>query len=328
VIQTGEFDFAWNLQVEPAVIEDMMKGDNTYGKAKVTPGANVERINFNFSDPNTEVDGQRSELNTPHPFLTDQAVRQAISTAVDRELIANEFYGEGNPAASNILSGIPALESPNTSFEFDTDKANQILEDAGWTGDTRAKDGVELSVTYATSVNQVRQKTQQVVKANLEAIGVEVTLEQIDAGIYFDSAAGNEQNISHFYWDFSMYQSVPSNPTPISYMEGWYAGKDNANVAQKSNQWQGQNYNRYVNPEFDALLDQARVEPDPEKLADLFIQMNDILINNYVTLPLVVVGSRTGIGNRLREDNLALGAFSYNYWNIANWNLADGAEPI
>ena len=70
------------------------------------------------------------------------------------------------------------------------------------------------------------------------------------------------------------------------------------------------------------------MEPDPEKLADLFIQMNDILITNYVTLPLVVVGSRTGIGNRLREDNLALGAFSYNYWNIANWNLADGAEPI
>ena len=66
----------------------------------------------------------------------------------------------------------------------------------------------------------------------------------------------------------------------------------------------------------------------PEVLADLFIQMNDILINDNVMLPLVVVGSRTGIGNRLREDNLALGAFSYNYWNIANWNLAEGEEPI
>src|SRR5690606_32206937 len=127
------------------------------------------RINFNFSDPDTEVDGQRSEMNTPHPFLTDKAVRQAICTAVDRELIANEFYGEGNPPASNILSGIPALESPNTSFEYDAEAAKQILEDAGWTGDgTRSKDGVELEVTYATSVNQVRQKTQQVVKSNLE----------------------------------------------------------------------------------------------------------------------------------------------------------------
>jgi peptide/nickel transport system substrate-binding protein len=328
VIQTGEYDFAWNLQVEPAIIEDMMKGDNTYGVAKVTPGANVERINFNFSDPNKEVDGQKSELNTPHPFLTDDAVRKAIDTAVNRDQIANEFYGEGNPPAKNILSGIPALESPNTSYTFDTEAAKKILDDAGWTGDgTRSKDGVELKVTYATSVNQVRQKTQAVVKKNLEDIGFEVTLEQIDAGIYFDSAAGNDQNISHFYWDFDMYQSVPSNPTPISYMEGWYAGKDNDNVAQKSNEWQGQNYSRWINPDFDKLLDSARTEPDPEKLADLFIQMNDMLIDNNVILPLVVVGSRTGIGNRLREENLALGAFSYNYWNIANWNLAEGQEP-
>ena len=329
VIQTGEYDFAWNLQVEPAIIEDMMSGDNTTGVAKVTPGANVERIDFNFSDPGTEVNGQRSELNTPHPFLTDPAVRQAITTAVNRQQIADEFYGEGNPPASNILSGIPALESPNTDWTYDAEAAKQILEDAGWTGDgTRSKDDVELSVTYATSVNQVRQKTQAVVKANLEEIGIAVQLEQVDAGIYFDSAAGNEQNINHFYWDFQMYQSVPSNPTPISYMEGWYAGENNRNVAQAENDWSGQNYVRYVNEEYDALLDAARTEPDPEVLADLFIQMNDILINDNVMLPLVVVGSRTGIGNRLREDNLALGAFSYNYWNIANWNLAEGEEPI
>ena len=52
------------------------------------------------------------------------------------------------------------------------------------------------------------------------------------------------------------------------------------------------------------------------------------LLTTFVFLPLVVVGSRTGIGNRLNEENLALGAFSYNYWNIANWNLAEGAEPV
>ena len=63
MIQTGEYDFAWNLQVEPDIIADMMAGENTTGAALVTPGANVERINFNFSDPNTEVDGQRF---TPH----------------------------------------------------------------------------------------------------------------------------------------------------------------------------------------------------------------------------------------------------------------------
>ena len=55
-----------------------------------------------------------------------------MTLAVDRETIATQFYGEGERPASNFLLGIPALESPNTSFVFDTDAANQVLEDAGW----------------------------------------------------------------------------------------------------------------------------------------------------------------------------------------------------
>jgi hypothetical protein len=65
------------------------------------------------------------------------------------------------------------------------------------------------------------------------------------------------------------------------------------------------------------------VEPDPEKLADLFIEMNDHVINNFVILPLVVVGSPRGASKRLRAENIELAAYSYDYWNIANWNLAE-----
>lgn len=141
--------------------------------------------------------------------------------------------------------------------------------------DVRSKDGVELRVNYATSVNQVRQKTQVVVKQNLEAIGFAVELISVDAGIHFDTGPGNDQNIYKFYWDLEMYQSVPTNPTPIPYMEGWYAGPDGSNIAQASNEWTGGNTNRYNNPEYDTLLNQARTETDPELLADLFIQMSD-----------------------------------------------------
>ena len=55
-------------------------------------------------------------------------------------------------------------------------------------GDVREKDGVQLVLTYATSINAVRQKTQQVVKAAFEEIGFKVRLVQIDAGTFFDSA--------------------------------------------------------------------------------------------------------------------------------------------
>ena len=329
VVQTGEYDFAWNLQIEPDVIAGMESEDNP-GVFMPYPGVAVERINFNFSDPNTEVDGQRSEMNTPHPFFTDKAVRDAVCMAVDRELIANNFYGNGQVHAVNILNGDPRTDSPNTSFTFDPDGANALLEEAGWVRDgddgPRSKDGVTLEVVYATSVNPVRQKTQAVVKANLEAIGFVVNLEQIDAGIYFDGAAGNDQNINHFYWDMNMYQSVPSTPRPLSFFSAWVTGPDGENIAQASNQWNGQNQSRYQNPEFDPVWEAAQTETDPEALADLFVEMNDIVILDNAILPLVVVGSPRGASKRLRAENIELAAYSYDYWNIANWNLAEGAE--
>jgi peptide/nickel transport system substrate-binding protein len=322
-IQTGEYDFAWNLQVEPDVLEGMVSDDNP-GHLLVALGTNVERIDFNFSDPNTEVDGQRSEMNTPHPFFADPAVREAAFLAVDRDTIANSFYegGDAEPPAANLIEGIEAIESPNNEVVYDPDGANALLDEAGWTrdGDVRSKDGVELSVRYATSVNQVRQKTQAVVKENLEAIGFKVELIQVDAGIYFDTGPGNDQNIYKFYWDLEMYQSVPTNPTPINYMEAWYAGAEGENIAQASNEWAEDNTSRYNNPEYDALLDQARTQTDPELLADLFIQMNDILIGDHASIPLVRVGAKVGVINTLNEENLELGPFSYHYWNIANWN--------
>jgi len=326
VLETGEYDYAWNLQVEPAVLEQMTQGD-ARGQVVVVPGTSVERININFSDPNTEVNGQRSEMNTPHPFLTDPAVRQAMALSVNRQLISDEFYGEGEPPTANILTGLEAFDSPNTSWEYDLEKAAQVLEDAGWVldGDRRSKDGVTLELTYATSVNQVRQKTQQVVKADWEAIGIGVTLEQVDAGIFFDSAAGNEQNIGHMYWDISMYTNNATSSVPIAYMQDWYAGPNGSNVAQASNDWQGTNRQRWINEEYDAIFEQLQVATDLEQAFDLLIQLNDILINENVVIPQVNrAADKYAISNRLRNENVAKGAgFEYNYWNIANWNTVD-----
>lgn len=325
VIQTGEYDFAWNLQVEPDLLTNMVD-DDAPGKLTRFPGVGPERINFNFSDPNKEVEGQRSEMNTPHPFLTDDAVREAIATAIDRQTIADEFYGLGQPPATNLITGDPDIESDNTSWEFDLDKAAQILDDAGWVlndDGTREKDGVEIKVVFATSVNSVRQKTQAVVKSNLEEIGINVQLEEIDAGIIFDSSAGNDQNRHHFYRDLDMYQVTPTSPRPLDFMAAWYAGPNGDNIAQKSNAWSGANQCRWQNEEYDRLFEQAQAETDPDTFADLFVQMNDLVINEHVSVPLVTRGGARAVSKRLREENFALAPFSRDYWNIANWNIAD-----
>ena len=324
VLQTGDYDFAWNLQVEPDILNQMQQGGK--GKVTVVPGTSVERIEIQMADWKTEKDGQKAEKSTVNPIMGDKAVRQALNLAAQRDVIANQLYfGEqGEPATANILVGIPSMTSKNTSWEFNVDKAKQILEDAGWTmqGDVRKKGDVELSITYVTSINTVRQKEQAIIKQALEQqLGFRVELRQVDAAVFFDGSPGNEQNINHFYNDLQMYTNNATTPIPTAYMVSWYAGPDGVNIAQKSNQWNGQNNGRFQNAEYDKLFEQVRKETDIEKAAEMFIKLNDIVINEIAVVPLVNRSQDTyAISNTLHDENVAFGPFTYDYWNIQNWN--------
>jgi peptide/nickel transport system substrate-binding protein len=327
VLETGDWDIAWNLQVEPAVIRQLSEGGK--GIAVIEPGTNVEYVWLNFSDPNQEVNGQRSEINTPHPFFTDPAVRQALSLATDRDSISRELYvGPPNePPVSNAFVGIPAYESPNTSYEFNLEKANQVLEAAGWVldGDVRKKGDVELAISYSTTINPVRQKEQAINKNTWEQAGFKVELVQVESGIFFDSAAGNDQNWTHFYHDVIMYTTGSATPFPTSLAAYWYAGPNNENVAQAENNWSGRNAQRWINAEYDQIYDSLKTETDPEAAVASFIRLNDILIENYVVIPLVqrsAGSSSYALSNRINPANIAASPWDGLYWNIANWNLA------
>lgn len=318
VLQTGDYDWAWNLQVEPEVLAEMVAEGNGYLLA--TAGTSTESIYLQHADPNIEVDGERASITTQHPALSDLAVRQALAYAIDRETIANQFYGNGQVAAWNYLVGIPAYTTADLPYSFDAATANQLLDDAGWVldGSTRSKDGVELKWKYQTSINTVRQKTQAVVKGNLAEVGIDVELSSVDAGIYFDSAAGNDQNIGHFYADLEMYTTGPSSPFPQDYMVGFYSGADN--VAQKSNSWSGNNYSRFQNADYDAAYEAATTTTDAELAATKFVEMNDILTDLAAVIPLVARASSVGAGiNALVAENVAPGPWEGDFWNIANW---------
>lgn len=321
VLETGEYHFAWYLQVDPTMLEEMQKSGA--GVLIVYPGAYAERMHLNFADPNVEVNGERSQKDTPHPFLTDPAVRQAIALGIDRQKLADELFLAGKDLpAKDVISGISSLASPNTSFRYDPEAAKKVLDDAGWAmGDeVRAKDGVELRMVFYSTTNQIRQKIQAVVKAELKELGIEVEIRNIDGSVYFDSASGNDQNTGHFYYDANMHQTGAGTPTPITFMQNWYAGKDGENIAQKANGWSASNTQRYQNPEYDALFESVRTETDPAKIVDLFIAMNDVLITDNALVPLVQVVEKSAAAAWLNQDNFGFGPFGYNYWNIANWN--------
>lgn len=320
-LQTGEVDYSWNLQVEATILAEMI--DDKVGVLKTIPGVSVERILVNFADPNTEVDGARSEPTTQHPFWQYLEVRQASTYGIDRDTIATQLYGPAGAATTNVLVAPAAFASPNTTAEFNPQKGAEMLEAAGWTlsGNVRSKDGVSLNILYQTSTNPVRQKTQEIIKAGMAEMGMAVEIKAIDAGVYFSSDAGNPDTASHFYADWEMYTNGPSIPYPISYMTSWISIDPARDIAQKSNEWSGTNETRWVSEEFNALYTQALTELDPEKQAELFIGMNDLVVNNVVHIPLV---HRANVsGHSVKLQGIKSSGWESELWDLADWTRED-----
>jgi peptide/nickel transport system substrate-binding protein len=324
VFQTGDVDYAWNLQVEATVLNQLMQGGKGDLVTAVSP--NVERLLINFADPSKESNGARGEPDTKHPFLSDINVRKAFAMAVDRKAIAQQLYGPTGSATCNIVTAPESLLSKNTdSMDVCTqnvDKANQLLDQAGWTKGAdgiRQKDGVRMHVVYQTTVNPLRQKEQDIVKSSWEKLGVEVELKSIDAGVFFSSDAGNPDTAAHFYADVEMFTNGSSGPDQTNYLANWISKE----ISQQSNQWHGNNYHRYSNAEYDKLYDQYRTEPDQNKRNQIAIQMNDILVSDVVVIPLVARTQPTDGKSKQLQGNKA-NPWDSVLWNIAEWTKTGG----
>ncbi len=322
VLQTGEYDYAWNLQVEAQVLNSLVqagKGDLVLGA-----GGGVEQIIFQQADPNTEVDGERSNPTTKHPFLTDQRVREALALAIDRDTMAKQLYGPTGNASPNVLTTPTNLASKNTKIEFNVDKANQLLDAAGYKrggdGVRVTPEGVRMHVVYQTTINSLRQKEQDIVKQGWQSIGVETELKTVDASIFFSADAGNPDTNSKFYTDVEMFTSTFGSPFPLNYMKLFYSGDPAVDISQKANQWAARNYTRWVNADFNKLYDQVKGETDVQKATQLWMQMNDIVINAFISVPLIDRKSTDAKVKAIQGPMLS--PFDEWSWNIADWTKA------
>src|SRR5207302_916158 len=137
------------------------------GRVLVTPSSAPEFIQVNFTDPLKEVDGERSSVKAPHPFLTDTSVRAALGLVVDRATIQEQIYGRLGQLTANFLNLPRRFQSQNLRTEFSVDRANQVLDATGWkrgADGVRARDGRRLKLLFQTSINTPRQKTQAIIK--------------------------------------------------------------------------------------------------------------------------------------------------------------------
>lgn len=314
VLKSGEVDFAFSLQIDSETLKELAAEGK--GRVVTNPGARVERIVLNHSDPNRETEeGERSFAGYPHPFFSDKRVRQAFTYAINREAIAS-LYLEGRPT-SNLLVAPLAYNSPNTSYEFNLEKAAALLDEAGWIDTNgngiRDKNGIEMNVLFQTSSNQIRQQTQEIIKDALESIGVKVRLEVIDASIFFSSDPTNPKTLEHFYADLEEYSSGNRSPDPGSYMQRWVCNQ----IPQKANNWSGQNFARWCNAGYDDLYRQSLTEIDPQKRREIFIKMNDLLIDEVVVIPLVNRAQVSGASKTLVGIDPT--PWDATLWNIKDW---------
>jgi peptide/nickel transport system substrate-binding protein len=328
VLETGEADYGWNLQVEPAVLSDMeAAGNGIIGSAFA---GNVERILINFTNPDPNLGDLRSEWTAddpnPHPFLSDLAVRQALSLAIDRSIIAEQLYGPGGVPTCNILSGPPAVVSTNNDvcLTQDLDAANKLLDDGGYAdtngdGIRETPDGVPLKVLFQTSTNSVRQKTQALIQQWWKQIGVEAELKNVEAAVYFGGDPASPDTLGKFYADVQMFTNGPEGLDPQGYLAGWLcetAGK--SNIAARENSWNAQNTERWCNAEYDAKFTELQAATDPAERARLAIELNDMLAQNYVNLPLIFRASVSAYANDLA--NIDVNGWDSEEWNIEEWH--------
>jgi peptide/nickel transport system substrate-binding protein len=313
VIQTGEFDFAWNMQVEDEILQRMEKGGK--GVALITASGNIEHIQLNSTDPWTEVDGERASAKTKHPLLTDKAVRQALGMLVDRASVEQHIYGRTGVATGNFLNNPERVRSKNTKWEFNIEKANQLLEDAGWkkgSDGVRAKDGKRLKFVYQTSINTPRQKTQAIVKQACQKAGIDLELKSVTASVFFSSDVANPDTYSHFYCDIQMYTTTMTQPDAGTFMNQFTT----AELATKENKWQGRNITRWTNEEYDKLFAASEGELDPVKRSAMFIRMNDLACGDQAVIPVVYRPRTAAISSRLKAD---ISGWDTDMGNLKEW---------
>jgi peptide/nickel transport system substrate-binding protein len=315
VLQSGEYDFAWNLQVDGNQLLSMEREGE--GMILLAAGGLIEHILLNFTDPNTEVDGERSNMKVPHPFFSDLKVRQAFALAIDRKTLVERLYVKG-AAIAQYYVWTPEKYVPQTTWERNIEKAGILLDEAGWkrgADGTRSKNGKMMKVLFQTSVNKLRQDAQAVIKKDLESLGIQVELKATIADVFFSSDPANPDNAGHFYADMQMFAESRGGPDDAVLM---FQRFHSSQVAQKSNKWSQLNYNRYASKEFDALHAAAAREIDPAKFAEAVRKMNQYLTDDVGMIPLVARSDVSGARKNLRDTKLS--GWAPMTWALPFWH--------
>ena len=323
VLEIGEADYAWNLQVAPEILAAMEQA----GTGRVLSGtsANVEHINLNQTDPDGDPPSEYlADGSNNHPILFDNfELARALSMAIDREALVAVGYGPtGSPTCTMWPAGALRSTTHDWCLTQDVAGANNLLDDLGYVdgdgdGVREFTDGTPLTFDFVTSTNAVRQSNQEIIKANWAEIGVGVTMRNEAASAFFDS--NSEASIWQFSVDMVMFTNGSANPDPVSYLTGWTRDE----IPTAANGWLGLNFPRMQSAEFDTLWQEAsQTAPTDPAYPDLVRGLQDLMIETSAVIPLVARADASALANDIGGVG-ELNAWDSEYWNIEEWYRAE-----
>ena len=315
VLEVGEADYAWNLQVAPEILAPMEAAGN--GVLAAAFASNVEHINLNLTDP----DGNPPSEGAPNPIFADNPdLHKALSIAINRDELVQVGYGPAGEPTCNLWPVGEQSTNNDECLTQDIEGANALLDGLGYVdsdGDgIREADGYgPLEFDFVTSTNAVRQSNQELIANYWAQIGVGSNMRNEDASLFFDGTCASDVCIWKFFTDIQMFSN---GATGGPYGPGYLNGYESAKIPTPGSNWGGDNIPRMNNEAFDALAVEARATDlsDP-RLNEIVIEMNDIVSTSAV-MPLIFRASNSAFATSIQGYG-DLNGWDSEFWNIEQW---------
>jgi peptide/nickel transport system substrate-binding protein len=187
-------------------------------------------------------------LNLRNPILEDVRVRQALAHLTDKETISEViFEGMDSPGESFLLPGTYYYSDDVVQYDYDPERAAELLEAAGWSlgaGGVREKEGQRLSLELTTNIDPNRQQILEFLQGEWAQAGVEASVRVYEWPSFIGDVQNARYEIGLIGW------LLLTDPDRATYLQFRSDG--------------GNNYGAYSNPRVDELLDQGRAQTDPE----------------------------------------------------------------
>ncbi|MBX3071540.1 MAG: ABC transporter substrate-binding protein [Thermomicrobiales bacterium] len=234
-------------------------------------------------------------MNTEKAPTNDIAVRQAILHAINPDVVVQISFAGVPGAASAPLTSKSLGFDPGVAemYPYDPDKARQILDDAGWLvgdGGVREKDGERLSVIFIGSAGWEPYAIP--VQPLLSEVGIEMEIRILTSAARAAANIAGEHNLAGL--GFSS-----SDPSVLT------------NLFHSKNIENGFAWSRFNDPTLDDLLVAAQGEPDIDARVELYRQIQTIIMENALCVPLVEGLSATVMQPNVQGVTLDTRGFPY-----------------